>query len=82
MREITWNKTTKDTYWEILEILPPAIMTGDGFLVGEPADHRACSVTGDMLPRYEAFLERHGKHYVASTPLTIPEFRRAARPWH
>jgi hypothetical protein len=31
-----WIPTTKDMYWEMLEVLPPHKMIGDNFLVGEP----------------------------------------------
>ena len=36
---MTWKRTTEAKYDEMLEILPPALWTGLGFLVGEPLDH-------------------------------------------
>jgi hypothetical protein len=66
---MAWKRTTRDKYWEMLEVLPPAAMSGGGFLVGEPIDH-----TPDGWPRYEAFLERDGKFFVHTEPLTVAQF--------
>ena len=66
----TWNKTTEEKYWEMLEVLPPAIMTKNGFLVGEPLDHNSAG-----QPRYEAFVEYDGKFYVAAEAMTVVDFR-------
>lgn len=68
---ITWSEVTEDRYMEMLEVLPPAIMTRAGFLVGEPWDHHA--TTGQ--PRYAAFMAKMGKYYEASRPMTIKEFK-------
>ncbi|MGH2619536.1 MAG: hypothetical protein ACRDHG_03045, partial [Anaerolineales bacterium] len=62
----TWTEATQEHYYEMLEILPPAIMTGLGFLVGEPFDHN-----GAGQPR-----EIGGKFYEATEVLTVAEFRR------
>lgn len=68
-------------YWEMLGVLPPAIQLSDGFLVGEPYDHRKCITTGRRLACYSAFFGLHydesGDHFEAEEPLTIPEFRQA-----
>jgi hypothetical protein len=56
----TWKESTEKRYWEMLEVLPPAAMTGLGFLVGEPFDHGTCTVKGFTLPRYSAFAEIEG----------------------
>lgn len=77
---MTWMDSTQDTYWEMLEILPPAAQLSNGFLIGEPADHRTCTVTGQTdQPRFEAFAERAGKYYRYSRPLTRAEFREAIK---
>ena len=69
---ITWTKTTRKRYVEMLEVLPPAEWQQGGFLVGEPFDHDA--LTG--RPRYQAFRKRGPYAYeVASRPLTVAEFR-------
>jgi hypothetical protein len=70
-----WMKATERRYWEMLEVLPPAIMTGAGFLVGEPMDHGRCSITRSVLPRYSAFVEKGGEFFEARDPMTIPEFK-------
>ena len=69
----TWNKTTEEKYWEMLEVLPPAIMTGNGFLVGEPLDHNSAG-----QPRYEAFVEKGGEFYVAAEAMTVADFRKVS----
>lgn len=33
-----WIEVTEERYDEMLGVLPPEIMTGLGFLVGEPSD--------------------------------------------
>lgn len=68
---ITWTETTKEQYWEMLEVLPPAAMGNGGFLVGEPWDHHA--KTGQ--PRFAGYREtRAGKYYTANRPMTRKEF--------
>lgn len=69
---IKWKRVSKSRYWEMLEVLPPAVMGGDGFMVGEPFDHDPA--TGQ--PRFEAFIgsDRAG-YFVASEPMTIKDFR-------
>jgi hypothetical protein len=68
---IEWQPTTKERYWEMLEVLPPAIMLRGGFLVGEPWDHHA--INGK--PRFQAYIARYGEFFVASRPMTIAEFK-------
>lgn len=72
---IEWIETTAERYDEMLCILPPAIMTGYGFLVGEPFDHRECRIRHRTAPTFSAFAYRDGKFFEASQPLTIAEFR-------
>ena len=92
MIDFEWTPTTEARYDEMLCILPPAIMERGGFLVGEPATHRVCSVTGHVRPAFAAFVSmgadvfeqkmygwRH-EFFEASEPLTIPEFRAARGP--
>jgi len=42
--------------------------------MGEPADHRRCTITKRVLPTYSAFFFAYGKYY-ESDPMTVPEFR-------
>ncbi len=90
---VIWSEVTRDRYWEMLEVLPPAAYlpvaeTGyfptitAGFLVGEPWDHHA--TTG--APRYAAFIKRgtngvkftDAKYYESDRPLTRKEFNLIA----
>ena len=67
---IEWHETTREKYWEMLEVLPPAAMGGGGFLVGEPWDHHA--ITGQ--PRFAGYAEKQGKYWEADRPMTRKEF--------
>jgi hypothetical protein len=67
---MAWKLTTETKYDEMLEILPPALWTGLGFLVGEPLDHDA-----DGRPRFEAFIKVGGRFYVGTAPMTVKAFR-------
>ena len=69
---ITWQETDKETYWEMLECVPPARMAGGAFLVGEPMDHLAA--TGEAT--FEMFRKQSSKFFVASRPVTIAEFNK------
>jgi hypothetical protein len=66
-----WNEITREQYWDALECLPPAIMTGLGFLIGEPHDHR--KDTG--APEFAAYVEYKGMFFAAEQCLTIKEFK-------
>ena len=68
------KETTAERYNEALEILPPALWLANRFLMGEPADHRRCTITKKVLPTYSAFFFAYGKYY-ESDPMTVPEFR-------
>ena len=77
---ITWTRTTRAKYWEMLEILPPALWLGGAFLVGEPTDHHAR--TGH--PRFAAYWQRGSSedfavYLVASRPLTRSELKAEVR---
>lgn len=68
------QECSEDRYDEMLEILPPALWLAKGFLVGEPFDHRTCSVTKVVQASYAAFFKHKGKYYEADN-MTVPEFR-------
>jgi hypothetical protein len=70
-----WKPCTEERYDEMLGILPPALQTGFGFLVGEPYDHNR-----QGQPRFAAFIICGDKFYESDTPLTRREFQEAKRP--
>jgi hypothetical protein len=72
---MTYETTTEDRYWYMLEVLPPASQTKWGFLVGEPVNHRKCTVLHRIMPTYDAFFEVNGKYYASKAPMTPTEFR-------
>jgi hypothetical protein len=69
-----WKSTSKAKYWDALEVLPPAHQDANGFLLGEPFDHAQCEVSKTVLPRYDAYVQKKGRYYVSSRPLTRPEY--------
>ena len=68
---ITLSEVSEKHYWEMLEVLPPAIMLAGNFCVGEPVDH--CAET--QQPRYDAFFSDGSKYFAALRPMTVKEFR-------
>lgn len=72
---VRWAPTDRETYQEMLEILPPAFWHNGIFLVGEPCDHHALS----GRPRFRAYAEKGSagmeRYYVSSRPITVAEAR-------
>lgn len=73
---ITWTEVSEETFWEMLEVLPPACMIAGNFLVGEPCDHHA----GNGQPRFQAYIKRDGKYLAANRPMTRTEFKALFKP--
>lgn len=70
-----WKKVTSARYDEMLGMLPPAVMTGEGFMVGECWTHARCSISGRIEPMFQAFVEKGEAYYEATQPMSIAEFR-------
>jgi hypothetical protein len=68
------QECSEERYDEMLEILPPALWLAKGFLVGEPFDHRTCSVTKVVRASYAAFFQHKDKFFEAGN-MTVPEFK-------
>ena len=67
-------------FWDACEVVPPAIMLNDGFLLGEPYSDRTCSISNRQDTVWWAYFGpgREGApHFKADTPLTKTEFREA-----
>ncbi len=62
------EEVTEDKYDEMLCVLPPEIMVGNAFLVGEPVDHDHYG-----NPRYQLYFRNEGKHYAGGL-LTKDDF--------
>jgi hypothetical protein len=71
-----WKRTSREKYWYALEVLPPAYQDANGFLLGEPQDHRECEITHVTLPHYDAYVEKRGRFYVSIRPLTLAECKK------
>ena len=69
-----WKEVTAERYDEQLGVVPPAIYTGDGFLVGEPFDHRTCAVRGVIAATYAALVQIGDKFYEGPN-MTLAEFK-------
>jgi hypothetical protein len=65
-----WKEVSEARYDEALGVLSPAIWLGKGFLMGEPHDHRPCTVTNKIGPTYAAFIQALGRYYEGD-PMTI-----------
>lgn len=74
-----FTEVSRERFDEMLDVLPPAVMDANGFMVGEPFDHRLCEITGKFGPTFAAFIEHKGKCYEATRPLTIGEYK-AVKP--
>ena len=73
---LRWNAVSEERYYEMLGVLPPEYRSGNGFLVGEPSDHRRCEISGDIKPRFAAFTHDNEENFFeAERPLTIAEFK-------
>ncbi|MEK7994733.1 MAG: hypothetical protein AAB403_13095 [Planctomycetota bacterium] len=70
-----FTECSAERYDEMLGVLPPALYTSYGFLVGEPFDHRKCKVTEVIRATYAAFVFHDGKYYEGPN-MTAPEFRK------
>jgi len=67
-----WKEIPEERYDEFLGVLPPAHWTGKGFLVGEPFDHRRCTITGEVRASYGSVHYLKGKFYEGPN-MTRPE---------
>jgi len=70
-----WKRVSERRYFEMLEVLPPAVWLSYGFLVGEPHDHRVCKITGRTAPSFAAFVKL-GDEFFEGPTMTAEEFRR------
>lgn len=70
-----WTQVEEARYDEMLSLLPPALLTVNGFLVGEPHDYRKCNATGGFRACYAAFVTRNGKFFEGPN-LTVSEFHK------
>ena len=79
-----WKEVSEKRYDEALGVLSPTIWLGKGFLMGEPHDHRLCTVTNKIGPTYAAFIQALGRYYEGD-PMTILSrnfFREIQSPLH
>ena len=66
---MNWIEITETEYMAVLEILPPALQLGHGFLFDEPTIHK------EGHPCYSPYLCIYGRYYVGSELMTTAEFR-------
>jgi hypothetical protein len=65
-----WREVSEARFDEMLGMLPPAAMTGLGFLVGEAMRHNAGG-----QPEFTAFAQVGARFYEAEEPMTIATFK-------
>jgi hypothetical protein len=77
-----WKPTSERHFFEMLGVVPPALLEGADFLVGEPLKHRTCRVTGQEAAVYAGFTEVNGKYFTTSEGVSRAEFEalRRAKP--
>lgn len=75
-------ETTEEKYAYGLEVLPPEMIAGPDFLVGEPVTHRRCAVSGNIAPTFEGYIIRDGKFWVTDEPVTRNEFNVARKDYN
>lgn len=68
---LRWKEISEDEFNDAMDALPPAVMIGGCFLLGEPFDTHA----GTGYNRYCPYVQRQGKFYGGTKPLTVPQFR-------
>ncbi len=68
---IKWKPTTKERFWEMLEVLFPAAATDSfrAFQVGEPYDSK------DGQHTFRAFKQVFGDYYESEEAVTFAEFK-------
>jgi hypothetical protein len=67
------KECSDERYDKMLGVCRQPFGSGKGFLVGEPHDHRKCTITGKIAPTYAAFFAAFGKYYEGD-PMTVVEF--------
>jgi hypothetical protein len=76
-----WKRTTKAHWDKAREFsLIHAYVDERGFLVGINIDHAECTVTGNVMPRYDALRQKGNRYYMSIRPLTIPEYQAEDGP--
>ena len=75
-------ETTEEKYDYGLNVLPPEMMAGPDFLVGEPVTHRRCEVSGNIAPTFEGYIVRGNKFYVTEGSVTRKEFDVARHDYY
>jgi hypothetical protein len=78
MQKVNWKPIDEADYDDALGMLPPAKQTGNGFLLGEAANHRTCEVDGKVKSTFAAFIHKGDRFFKADRPLTVAEFVRVS----
>lgn len=66
-----WKPCSKARYWDMLEVLPPAVMGGGAFMVGEPQSHDA-----NGQPTFWGFKQVGDKYFEATQAMNIQDFAK------
>ncbi len=68
---LEWEITTRENYWNMLEVLPPKYHRNGAFLVGEAMDHFGANGAA----RYDAFKQVGSIYYQSNRPVTVAEIK-------
>jgi hypothetical protein len=74
----TWKQVDEEAYFDALGVVPPAFQSGNGFLMGEPVDHRSCEIHGRIKPTFHAYIQQGDRFLKSASPLTVAEFIQAS----
>lgn len=80
--EITWKASTEERYYDMLCALPPEYMGPNCFLLGEPANHRRCEITGKFEPVFDGFRKKGETFEQTERPVTVTEFKNSRASWN
>lgn len=67
---LLWKRCAESRYWEMLGVVPPAIVGDGAFMVGEPVNHDA---QGHL--RFDGFKQEGEQFFETTEPMTIEVFR-------
>jgi hypothetical protein len=71
----TFKQVSDARYDEMLGVVPPALWISHGFLVGEPENHRTCTINKRICSTFAAFVQHDGKYFESLEAMTVAEFR-------
>lgn len=76
LNELGNRRVTEEHYYNMLEVLPPAMMHDGAFLVGEPVNHKFCVYANDYAATYDCYAIASDGSYLGIGAISKAMFRR------